>query len=51
MPSMISIISQISFKIQIAQNNIQKQYAKGKLKKSGSAEKMHRDLIYLEQMS
>ena len=43
-------LNQISYKIQIAQNNIQKQYAKGKLKKSGSAEKMHRDVIHLEQM-
>ena len=36
--------------MQIAQNNIQKQYAKGKIKKSRSAEKMHRDVIHLEQM-
>ena len=43
-------LNQISFKMQIAQNNIQKQYAKGKIKKSRSAEKMHRDVIHLEQM-
>ena len=43
-------LNQISFKMQIAQNNIPKQYTKGKMKKSRSAENMLRDVKHLEQM-